>query len=213
MSKIPVSETPMSETEIDTAHHADDRSLSVWMAQIWGVLLMVPIVFVCVAPYLLIRGNDALDGALDGVGGGVLIGLFVGGIVVHELLHGIGWALAGGKGWAAISFGFKLKSLTPYAHVEGPLEARAYRIGIALPGGALGLLPWGISLLVGHAPLHMFGVVFTAVAVGDAMVLWLLRGVPDDTLVEDHPDRVGCLLVEREGSPEEVPPADKPRKP
>jgi len=46
-------------------------------------------------------------------------------------------------------------------------------------------------------------------AVGDAMVLWLLRGVPGDTLVEDHPDRVGCLLAGKEGaSPEGVSHAD-----
>lgn len=221
-----VSETEMSETKTGTGsqpgdHAIDDRSISAWTAQIWGVLLMVPTVFVCVAPYLLIWGDDALDGTLDGVHGGVLIGLFVGGIVVHEPLHGIGWAWAGRQGWGAISFGFKLKSLTPHAHVEGPLEARAYRFGTALPGLALGLLPWAASLLVGHGPLHMFGVVFTAVAVGDALVLWLVRDIPGDTQVKDHPDRVGFLLAgkdktgeerisPKEELPEEEPPEEKP---
>ena len=31
------------------------------------------------------------------------------------------------------------------------------------------------------------------------MILWLLRGVGGDELVEDHPERAGCYLVERLG--------------
>ena len=103
-------------------------------------------------------------------------------------------ASAGGKRWDEISFGFKLKSLTPYATVDGPLQIWAYRVGSALPGATLGLAPWAISLLVGHAGLHLFGVVFTVIAVGDAVVLWLLRDVPNDVRVQDHPERVGCIL-------------------
>ena len=137
-----MSKTSVSETKTGTESRANDCSISVWKAQIGAALLVFPIFFVCVLPYLILWGNDALNGALDSVHGGVLMGLFIGGIVVHEVLHGIGWALAGGRGWTAISFGFKLKSLTPYAHVEGPMEAWAYRVGAALPGVTLGgLLP------------------------------------------------------------------------
>jgi len=164
---------------------------------------MVPVALLCTAPYQIVWGNGALSGALDGIHAVVLIGVFIGGIVVHELLHGIGWALAGGQQWQAVSFGFKLKTLTPYAHVDEAIEAWGYRVGTALPGVALGLVPLGISLLVGHAPLHMFGVVFSVAATGDAMVLWLLRGVPGDAPVQDHPDRVGCLVANKDTAPPE----------
>lgn len=180
---------------MDTDSPSNDLSISAWKAQIWALLLMVPVVFMCVAPYLIIWGNDALDGVLEGVHAWVLIGVFIGGIAAHELLHGIGWALAGRQRWEAVSFGFKLKSLTPYAHVGEPLEAWAYRIGAALPGVTLGLVPWGISLVIGHGPLHIFGVIFTASALGDAIVLWLLRDVPANARVQDHPDRVGGILA------------------
>lgn len=187
--------SPMSKSK-NTATPSKDRSISVWKAQVLGVVLMVPVLFVCVGPYLFIWGEGALDGALDGIHSGALISTFIGGIVLHEILHGIGWALAGGKRWREISFGFKLKSLTPYATVDGLLEAWAYRVGSALPGVILGLAPWAISLFVGHAGLHLFGVVFTVVAVGDAVVLWLLRDVPNTICVQDHPERVGCMLEE-----------------
>lgn len=162
---------------------------------------MAPVALLCVAAYQIIWGDGALDGALNGINAGVLIGVFIGGIVAHELLHGFGWALAGRQQWQAVSFGFQLKTLTPYAHIDAVITARAYRFGTALPGVALGLVPWGISLGIGHGPLHLFGVVFTAVAVGDAMVLWLVREVPADTLVRDHPDRVGCLVVDADTAP------------
>jgi len=70
----------------------------------------------------------------------------------------------------------------------------------------LGLVPWGISLVIGHGPLHIFGVIFIAVASGDAIVLWLLRDVPADAWVQDHPDRVGGILVEDGAAPS----ADQP---
>ena len=53
-------------------------------------------------------------------------------------------------------------------------------------------MPRGISLVLGPGPLHIFGVIFTVVASGDAIVLWLLRDVPADARVQDHPDRVGA---------------------
>jgi hypothetical protein len=186
----------MSKSKKDIANPSKDRSISVWKAQVLGVVLMVPVLFLCVAPYLLIWGEGALDGALDGIHSGALIGIFIGGIVLHEILHGIGWALAGGKRWGEISFGFKY--LTPYATVDGLLEIWAYRVGSALPGVTLGLAPWAISLLVGNAGLHLFGVVFTVVAMGDAVVLWLLRDVPNTIHVQDHPERVGCILEEQD---------------
>ena len=192
---IRVSASPIIEARMDTGSPTKDCSISTWKAQIWSLLLMVPVVFMCVAPYLIIWGHDALDGVLEGIHAGVLISAFIGGIAAYEFLHGIGWALAGQQRWEAVSFGFKLKSLTPYAHLNEPLEAWAYRTGAALPGVTLGLVPRGISLVIGHGPLHIFGVIFIAVASGDAIVLWLLRDVPADAWVQDHPDRVGGILV------------------
>jgi hypothetical protein len=41
-----------------------------------------------------------------------------------------------------------------------------------------------------------FGLLFTFAAGGDALVLWLLRGVAPHRLVEDHPTRAGCFVWE-----------------
>jgi hypothetical protein len=173
----------------------DDRSIALWKAQVLGLLPMLAVVVLGPASYLAVWGSDALDQALSGIPSGVVIGFFVGGILVHEALHGLGWAVAGRKSWERVSFGFQVKSLTPYAHIEEPMQAGAYRIGAALPGVALGLVPWALSIALGHAPMHIFGIVFTAVAAGDAMILWTLRDVPATHYVQDHPSRVGCFVL------------------
>jgi hypothetical protein len=173
----------------------DDRSFSSWKAQILGLLPMLAVVVMAPASYVAVWGSGALDQPLNGIHPGMLIGYFIGGVCVHEALHGLGWAVAGQKSWERVSFGFQVKSLTPYAHIEGPMQAWAYRIGAGLPGVALGLVPWALSIALGHAPMHIFGIVFTAVAAGDAMILWTLRDVPATHYVQDHPHRVGCLVL------------------
>ncbi len=76
------------------------------------------------------------------------------------------------------------------------MPARVYRVGGAAPGVILGLLPAAAGLFIGSAPATAFGAVMTASAAGDLVVLWLLRGLPDHTLVRDHPTRVGCEILD-----------------
>jgi len=68
-------------------------------------------------------------------------------VFVHEGLHGIGWGVLGGAGWDAMKFG--VKQMTPYAHCKIPLNAASYRVGAALPGLVLGVLPGVIGVIFG----------------------------------------------------------------
>ena len=91
--------------------------------------------------------------------------------------------------------GFQWKVLTPYAHCTVPMPARPYRIGAAVPGIALGIVPIAAATALGNGPLLAFGLFFLLAAGGDALILWLLRDVPGDRLVEDHPTRAGCYVL------------------
>jgi hypothetical protein len=120
----------------------------------------------------------------------------LGGIVLHELLHGIGWILCGRKGWATIRFGFNARALSPYAHCTEPLSASAYRCGAALPAIVLGGLPLLTGLVSGDGWFAVFGTLFLIAALGDGVVLWIIRGVPGSVLVEDHPALPGCIVYD-----------------
>lgn len=125
-----------------------------------------------------------------------LVIAFVASIVVHELIHGLAWAIAGRKAFSAVKFGFQWKTITPYAHLKEPIEVNAYRIGAFLPGLLLGILPYLVSLATGNAYLFWFGLLNTAAAGGDFLILWLIRSVQAGRQVEDHPSNAGCYVLE-----------------
>ena len=121
-------------------------------------------------------------------------------IVVHELLHAVGF-VAGGASRRQIAFGVDMKTLTPFAHCTRPLASRAMRYAIALPGVVLGVLPAVVGLATGTAVLSVLGGVGMAAAGGDVLVLWLIRRVPSDQLLADHPSRVGCYTPSADEQP------------
>ena len=80
--------------------------------------------------------------------------------------------------------------------ITEPMAAHAYRLGAAMPGLVLGVLPWLFGLATGNGPAFLFGLLFTIAALGDAMILWLLRGVAPEAQVIDHPSRAGCYVMD-----------------
>jgi hypothetical protein len=124
------------------------------------------------------------------------LGLLVAGIVVHELLHGLGWMVFGGVARADIEIGVKWKLLTPYAHTRARMATRAYRWAVLLPGLVLGMVPALLAIASGSVLLLTFGLAFTVAAGGDFLVLWLLRDVPAEAKVADHPTKAGSVVYE-----------------
>ena len=171
-----------------------DATLSLAMTSVVSLPLTLAILAVFLVPYVLIWGAPTISGAAGAalqVWGFVL--LFILGIVAHEGLHAVGWAVFGRIPWRHIEFG--IKSLTPYTHCSVPISVMAYRLGAALPGFALGVMPAGIGLLLGSGWLVLWGAVFAAAASGDFIILWLIRRTPNEALVLDHPDRAGCVIL------------------
>ena len=174
-----------------------DLSISMARANVIGVGLFIPAAALLTLPYLALWGSNRFLAAWLVVGDNLLValGVVVVGVVVHELIHGLSWQVFGKKPRSAIKYGFKLKTLTPYAHCTEPMAARAYRLGAAMPGLLLGVLPWLYGLVVANGPAFLFGLLFTIAALGDAMILWLLRRVEPDAQVIDHPSRAGCYVI------------------
>lgn len=158
--------------------------------------------------FALRSGWDALGAGFDAlvsVGGAVA---FVAGAAAHELLHGLGWTLAGGLRRGQVRYGFILALLTPYAHPLVPLRARAYRLGALVPLLALGLAPYVAGLASARGALAAYGILFTLAAGGDLAVLWKMRGVPAGRWVKDHPTRAGCEVLGDPAEPRGAGPSD-----
>lgn len=153
-------------------------------------------------PYLLLWGLPAwpdwnqlggllLDGLLYLIGFAVV---YVISAVVHEGIHAFGMMLFAGIPWSSITFGMRLREGIAYVHTDRPMKAHAYRSVLALPGLVQGVLPMLAGWTWGSGWLTIYGYVMLTAAVGDMAMLHLMRDLPRDTLVKDHPVKLGCMV-------------------
>ena len=122
--------------------------------------------------------------------------VFIVGIVVHELIHGITWMLATHKGFSHLSFG--VIKMSPYCHIDVPMPKRQYVAGALMPLLLLGVLPTLVALAIGNYFWLLVGIIFITAAAGDIMIVWAIRKEPATALVYDHPSEAGCYVYRRE---------------
>ncbi len=171
------------------------RDLSISMARTTAIVLLISIP-VAVLQFLIFSMVQGVKNLQITWNFSIFLAVVLLGIVVHELIHAISWVIFGHKSFSAIRFGFQWKTLTPYAHLEEPVEVNAYRMGAFTPGLVLGILPYVLSLLFGDGNLFWFSFVHVSAAGGDWLILWLIRNVKSGMLVEDHPTHAGCYVLE-----------------
>lgn len=128
----------------------------------------------------------------------MFMGALIVGIVVHELIHGLTWAMYAKTGFKSISFGVMWKMLTPYCQCSEPLKVSHYSIGALMPLIVLGILPSIAAICLKSLFWLTMGVIFIAAAAGDIMVVWRLRKENPENMVLDHPSEAGYLVYEEE---------------
>ena len=178
-----------------------DKTMSINRANLIAGILMVPAYFVATIPFYLLWGRMPAFPTTTTKQLLLLIPLFIVSIVLHELLHAIGYRL-GGANRHQISFGFT--QLSPYAHCKIPLALNSYRLAVALPGILLGVLPGIIGYLFAYDGLTLFSAIMLIAATGDAIILWMLRNAPSPAYVQDHPTLMGCQLLIQQNETKEI---------
>lgn len=119
------------------------------------------------------------------------------GIILHELIHGLTWALFVNGGIRAIKFGFLKKYLTPYCHCKGYLKVRHYIAGAVMPAIILGILPTLWAFINGSIMIFFLGVYFIVAASGDFLIIFLLRSENFNSYVKDHESLPGCIVYKK----------------
>jgi hypothetical protein len=186
--------------ESEERSHAKDLSISLLAANLYSLAFSLPLLAVLFGIYLGLSPRESpVKAHLTVVSGVVFLGLFLLGIIVHEVVHGVAWALFGRLPLKRIRFGLAVSTLTPYAHALDPLPAGAYRLGALLPAILLGVVPFAVGTALGSLALALYGMVFVFAAGGDLLVLWLIRKVGRNVRVQDHPTRAGCIVLEDDG--------------
>lgn len=114
--------------------------------------------------------------------------------LVHEALHLVAMLVVARVPASSLRFGMRLSEGVLYVHSDRSMSARAYRIVLLLPAIALGLLPAAVGTIQGRGWLVAYGYVMLVSAIGDLIVLQLMRHVDARTHVRDHPDEIGCQV-------------------
>jgi len=177
-------------------------------ANLYAIFSIIPVLILYGVPFVLLWRNTFSKVALKsfiheftlGIWGNFVSILLVMtiGIIAHELIHGITWAMYTKNGFKSIKFGVLWKVLTPYCHCSEPLKVKHYITGAIMPAIILGFLPFVYSLFTGNALWLFFGIFFTMSAVGDFLIVNLVRKEDMNSLVLDHPSEVGCYVFRKE---------------
>lgn len=172
---------------------AAEYTMSLGRVHLYLLFMVLPVLLIYLGPFLLIWDlHDLRQGILTY--SDYFIPVTLAGIVVHELLHGIIWSFFVPEGLRSIKFGIHWKFLAPYCHCKEPLKVRNYKTGIVMPLLVLGVIPAIAGITLGNGAFLVFGLVFTWVAGGDIISLFMLRKLNNDTYVSDHPDKMGFYV-------------------
>ncbi|MEL7833316.1 DUF3267 domain-containing protein [Fodinibius sp. Rm-B-1B1-1] len=178
------------------SNNPDNVTVSFGMANVGALITTLPICAAFLWGYIGLFGWEAiflpLLSAADIL---VIMAVIVVGIVAHEGIHALSWSWFDGIPRRHIHFGFKWSTITPYVHCDVPITTRNYRWGTAMPGIILGFLPSFAAMATQNIWMLYFGLIFTMAAGGDFLILWLLRKIDADTMVQDHPELIGCQVV------------------
>lgn len=111
-------------------------------------------------------------------------------VVIHELLHGIGWAISSGEGWKVVRF--NINALMPSCACKVALKKQAYLIGVLAPFSVLGS---GSILFVfvypGTVSLLTLMVNFIAAGADLLIAFSVLR--EGNCLIAYHPTKAGYI--------------------
>ena len=171
--------------------------LSIANASWFALILFIPLLVFMVLPYYLIWGVNALL-AIKFKSFLFLVLFIVLGVVIHEFLHGMVWALFAKRGFRDIRFGIKWEYLTPYCHCTSALKVWQYIAGGIAPLVFMGLVPAVWAMVTGNNLIMFFGIFYTWTAAGDILAVWMLRKFKGRQLVYDHPEELGFILEDED---------------
>ena len=176
----------------------NELTLSGIKLNLWVLLLVVPLWLLASGLFVLQVGPQNYWHTLSHVMNGTFFLVLLLGVGVHELLHALAWMILNRKGFRSISFGFNVYSFTPYTHFRQPMKVWKYALGGAMPGVLMGLIPVGLSYFNKSVALNFMGFLFLWAAGGDIISLWMLRKLKPNQLVLDHPEKMGCIVINEE---------------
>ena len=188
----------LSETMIGQGYRRVELTVSIVKANVFAVVLLIPLLVGGIGLYLL--KNKAFRGGLGSIHPVWFFIILLALIVVHELIHGLSWAVFAEHHGKDIEFGFMKQYLTPYCTCGVPLTKGQYIFGALMPLIVLGILPMAAGILMESMPVLLMGIIMADSAAGDILIVWKIlryRSGADSIVYIDHPTQAGGVIFEK----------------
>jgi len=173
-----------------------EYTVSMGKVNLIAIFIIIPILIIYLIPYLLIWNIEELKIGFWSFKKNIFLYILVG-IILHELLHGLTWAIFVKGGFRQLKFGINWRYLAPYTHFKKPLKVKCYLAGALMPLIILGIIPAAYGVFSGNGFYLLFGIFFTWAAAGDILASIRLFRLPMNALVQDHPDTLGFIIYEQ----------------
>lgn len=181
-------------------YHKEMQTIDLVKANFQALLYFAFFTVLFATPYLLIWGFNSIDLILVDFRlltiSGPVIGILFG-IALHELVHGLFFARYAKQGFRSVKFGVMWKMLTPYAHCKEPLLVKHYIKALLAPLILVGIIPALVGIVLGNAPLLIFGIILSGSSAGDLMIYNLIRKEDPEDYVQDHPSEAGYWMYRK----------------
>lgn len=191
MSKDKELFTEMRKQLLEKGYREKDVTMTSGKAMTLGLLYALPFVLV----FGLFFRFVLLERAYLTEGGGLtfylmFLAIIVVSVFIHELLHGIGWAISSGQGWSIVRF--NISALMPSCACKVPLKKRQYLIGVFMP---LVVLGFGsiLFLLLYPGTISLLTILVNFVAAGADLVIAFSVFKEGEALIADHPTQAGYV--------------------
>ena len=174
-----------------SGYREKDVTISSGKAMVLGVVYALPFIIIVGLLYRFILIERAYLLKISGLSFYImLIAIIAISVVIHELLHGIGWAISSGKGWNVVRF--NINAMMPSCACKVALKKKSYLTGVLAPFVILGL---GSILFVfvypGTVSLLTLMVNFIAAGADLLIAVNVLR--EGNCLIADHPTEAGYI--------------------
>ncbi len=175
----------------EQGYHEKDVTITSGKAMILGVFYALPfvIIFGLLYRFLLVERAYLLE--VSGLSFYIIfIAIIAISVVIHELLHGVGWAVASGKGWNVVRF--NINAMMPSCACKVALEKKSYLFGVLTPFVVLG---FGSVFFIFIYPgtVSFLTMIVNFISAGADLIIACNVLKERDSLIADHPKEAGYI--------------------
>lgn len=178
-----------------TSAFSRERTFSKFQAMTYGILCACPFLLLVGFSYRFFLSSHANQMVLGGPTFYLsFIAIIAVSVTLHELLHGLGWMVAGSLRWQDVHF--HLSAMMPTTSCERPLAKRAYLTGVLLPFAVLGLASLALLLIFPGTLSLLSALVNFTLAGADLVIALCVLREPQNAHIADHPTLAGYMIAE-----------------